>query len=132
MIYSRHYQNQPHLNSPLSPTTYSTQLARGLTRVPGAPSYLLYSAALLTWPPTSSPKGVVKGLAPLLLREFFTALAAGLDMLQILGVSSEAASGPAAAARCGPRRPMPSSLSTVSLVLEVNKLLFCLSARKIY
>jgi hypothetical protein len=41
-------------------------------------------------------------------------------MLQILGVSSEAASGPAAAARCGPRRPMPSSLSTVSLVLEVS------------
>ena len=41
-------------------------------------------------------------------------------MLQILGVSSEAASGPAAAARCGPRRPMPSSLSTISLVLEVS------------
>lgn len=96
------------------------KLARGLTRVPGAPSYLLYSAALLTWPATNSPKGVVKALGPLLLREFYTALAAGLDMLQILGVSSEAASGPAAAARCGPRRFMPGSLSTISLVFEAS------------
>ncbi|TFJ83794.1 hypothetical protein NSK_004896 [Nannochloropsis salina CCMP1776] len=76
--------------------------------------------ALLAWPATDSPKGVVNGLAPLLLREFFTALAAVLDLLQILGVSSEAASGPGFAARCGPRRPMPGSLSTISLLLEAS------------
>ncbi len=59
-------------------------------------------------------------MGPLLLREFFTALAAGLDVIQILGVSSEAASGPAAATRCGPRRRMPASLSTISLLLETS------------
>ncbi|EWM29761.1 hypothetical protein Naga_100022g36 [Nannochloropsis gaditana] len=96
------------------------ELVGGLTSVPGAPAYLLYTAALLAWPATDSPKGVVNGLAPLLLREFFTALAAVLDLLQILGVSSEAASGPGSAARCGPRRPMPGSLSTISLLLEAS------------
>lgn len=104
--------------------THTPQLARGLTRVPGAPSYLLYTAALLTWPlgagSNGKGAGVIKScLGPLLLRESFTALAVGLDLLQILGVSSEGASGPAAAARCGPRRGVPSSYSTISLLLEV-------------
>lgn len=99
------------------------KLARGLTRVPGPPTYLLYAAAFLTLPPPPASNGNIlrAALGPLMLREAFTALALGLDVLQLLGVSSEAASGGEAGHKgIGPRRAMPASLSTVSLALEVR------------
>ncbi len=102
------------------------RLARGLTRVPGPPAYLLYAAAFLALPPPPASNGHVlrTALGPLMLREVFTALALGLDVLQLLGVSSEAASGGKQGHKgIGPRRPMPASLSTVSLALEVRSLI---------
>lgn len=98
-------------------------LARGLTRVPGPPTYLLYAAALLALPPPPAGNGGVlrASLGPLMLRETFTALALGLDVLQLVGVSSEAAAGGEAGHKAiGPRRTMPASLSSASLALEVN------------
>jgi hypothetical protein len=99
------------------------KLARGLTRTPGPPTYLLYAAAFLTLPPPPASNGAIlrAALGPLMLREAFTALALVLDVLQLLGVSSEAPSGGEQGHKAiGPRRPMPASLSTVSLALEVR------------